>query len=78
MNKQTLLILLWEKQIKTIEVQGEKQTDALENLKDQNKQLVNVKDDYDYDNDYEDKLLHSKEREMFEDICKKGLIKLKK
>ena len=53
----------FEKQIKTIEDQGQKQTDALENLKDQNKQLVNVNDDY------EDKLLHSKERET------KGLIK---
>ena len=41
--------------IKTIEDQGEKQIDALKNLKDQNKQLVNV------DYDYEDKLLHLKE-----------------
>ena len=45
----------FEKQIKTIEDQGEKQIDALKNLKDQNKQLVNV------DYDYEDKLLHLKE-----------------
>ena len=28
-------------------------------------------------NDYEDKLLHSKEREVFEDIYKRGLIKQK-
>ena len=45
----------FEKQIKTIEDQGEKQIDALKNLKDQNKQLVNV------DYKYADKLLHSKE-----------------
>ena len=45
----------FEKQIKTIEDQGEKQIDALKNLKDQNKQLVNV------DYEYADKLLHSKE-----------------
>ena len=45
----------FEKQIKTIEDQGEKQIDALKNLKDQNKQLVNV------DYDYGDKLLHLKE-----------------
>ena len=61
-----------EKQIKTIEDQGEKQIDALENLKDQSKQLVNVND---HDDDYEDKLLHSKEREILENIYKKGLIK---
>ena len=45
----------FEKQIKTIEDQGEKQIDALKNLKDQNKQLVNV------DYDYGDKLLDLKE-----------------
>ena len=55
---------------KKIEDQGEKQIDALENLKDQEKKLVRV-------NDYEDKLLHSKEREVFEDIYKRGLIKQK-
>ena len=44
----------FEKQIKTIKDQGKKQVDALENLKDQSKQLVNINDDY------EDKLLHSK------------------
>ena len=61
---QNLLILLWEKllkkQIKTIEDQGEKQIDALK-LLEPKKQLVNANDDD------EDKLLHSKEREMFED-----------
>ena len=51
----------FEKQIKTIEDQGQKQIDALENLKDQNKQIVNVNDD----DDYEDKLLFSKERYIF-------------
>ena len=45
----------FEKQIKTIEDQGEKQIDALKNLKDQNEQLVNV------DYDCGDKLLHLKE-----------------
>ena len=61
----------FEKQIKTIEDQGQKQIDALENLKDQNKQIVNVNDD----DDYEDKLLLSKERYIFKDIYKKGFIK---
>ena len=70
MNKHNLLILLWEKLLKkkkTIEYQGEKQIDALENLKDQENKLVNDNDDN------EDKLSHSKEREIFEDIYKKRL-----
>ena len=58
----------FEKQIKTIENQG--QVDALKNLKDQNKQGVNVNDDY------EDKLLHSKEREIFRNIYNKRLDKI--
>ena len=74
MNKQSLLILLceeaFEKQIKTTEDQGEKQVDALENLRDQNKQLVNVNDDY------EDKLIHSKEREIFRNIYIKRIVKI--
>ena len=74
MNKQSLLILLceeaFEKQIKTTEDQGEKQVDALENLRDQNKQLVNVNDDY------EDKLIHSKEREIFRKIYIKRIVKI--
>ena len=57
----------FEKQIKTIEYQGQKQIDALENLKDQNKQLVN---------DDEDKLLFSKEREIFTNIYNKRLDKI--
>ena len=74
MNKQSLLILLceeaFEKQIKTTEDHGEKQVDALENLRDQNKQLVNVNDDY------EDKLIHSKEREIFRNIYIKRIVKI--
>ena len=74
MNKQNLLILLceeaFEKQIKTTEDQGEKQVDALENLRDQNKQLVNVNDDY------EDKLIHSKEQEIFRNIYIKRIVKI--
>ena len=46
----------FEKQIKTITNQGENHMGALGNLKDTNKQVVNINDDY------EDKLLHSKER----------------
>ena len=57
----------FEKQIKTIEDQGQRQIDALENLKDQNKQLVN---------DDEDKLLLSKEREIFTNIYNKRLDKI--
>ena len=56
--------------IKTIEDQGEKQIDALKNLKDQNKQLVNV------DYDYGDKLLHLKEWEIFRNIYNKSLDKI--
>ena len=58
------------KQIKTIQNQGEKQIDALENLKDTNKQVVKINDDY------EDKLLHSKEREIFWDIYNKRFDKI--
>ena len=57
----------FEKQIKTIEDQGQRQTDALEYLKDQNKQLVN---------DDEDKLFLSKEREIFTNIYNKRLDKI--
>ena len=38
---------------------------AIENLKDANKQVVNI------NGDNEDKLLHSKEREMFKNIYNK-------
>ena len=58
------------KQIKAIEDQGQKQVDALKNLKEQTKQLVNVKDC-----DDEEKLL-SKEREIFSNIYSKRLDKI--
>ena len=54
-----------EKQIKTIEDQGKKQVKAIQN----NKQLVNK-------DDYKDKLLLSKEREIFKDIYNKRLDKI--
>ena len=47
----------FEKQIKTIEDQGQKQVEALESLKDIENMLISI-------NDYEDKLLHSREREV--------------
>ena len=57
----------FEKQTKTIEDQGKKQVKAIQD----NKQLVNI------DNcDYKDKLLLSKEREIFKDIYNKRLDKL--
>ena len=59
----------FEKQIKTIEDQGEKQIDALKDLKDQNKQLDNI-------SDYKDDLLHSKERQIFKNIYSKMLDKI--
>ena len=52
-----------EKQGKTIEDQGEKQVKAI-----QDKQIVNINKD-----DYKDKLLLSKEREIFKDIYNKKL-----
>ena len=55
-----------EKQIKTIEDQGKKQVKAIQD----NKQIVN-KDDY-----YKDKLLLSREREIFKDIYNKRLDKI--
>ena len=64
------LVKAFEKQIKTFEDQGKKQVDALENLKDTNKQVVNINDDY------EDKLLHSKEQEIFRKIYNKSLDKI--
>ena len=56
----------FEKKKKTIEGKCQKQIDALENLKDQNKQLVND----------EEKLLLSKERETFTNIYNKRLDKI--
>ena len=57
------------KQIKTIEDQGKKQVKA---LKDHKKKLVNVN----VNDDYEDKLLHSKEREILRNIYNKKLDKI--
>ena len=59
----------FEKQIKTIENQGQKQVEALESLKDMENMLINI-------NDYEDKLLHSREREVFKYIYNKRLDKI--
>ena len=56
----------FEKQTKTIRDQGEKQIQAI-----QDKQLVNN------NVDYKDKLLLSKEREIFKDIYNKRLDKIK-
>ena len=56
----------FEKLIKTIEDQGEKQIKAIQ---DNKKQLIS-------DNDYKDKLLISKEREIFKDISNKRLDKI--
>ena len=56
-----------EKQRKTIEDQEEKQAKAIQD----NKQLVNINKD-----DYKNKLLLSKEREIFKDITNKKLNKI--
>ena len=56
-----------EKQIKTIEDQGKKQVKAIQD----NKQIVNK------DDDYKDKLLLSREREIFKNIYNKRLDKKK-
>ena len=55
----------FEKQTKTIEEQGEKQMKAIQ------EKPVNINTD-----DYKDKLLLSKEREIFKDICNKRLDKI--
>ena len=57
----------FEKQIKTIKDQGEKETKAI-----QDKQLVDINKDV----NYKDKLLLSKEREIFKDIYNKRLDKI--
>ena len=57
----------FEKQIKTIEDQGEKQIKAIQ---DYRKQLISG-------NDYKNRLLISKEREIFKDIHNKRLDKIK-
>ena len=57
------------KQTKTIEDQGEKQIKAIQDNKEQS---VNINNKYDYKN----KLLLSKEREIFKDIYNKRLDKI--
>ena len=57
----------FEKQVKTIEDQGKKQVKAIQD----NKQLVNINKD-----NYKDKLLLSKEREIFKDIYNNRLDKI--
>ena len=59
----------FRKQIETIEDKGQKETDALKDSKDQNKQLENI-------SDYKDDLLHSKEWEIFKNIYAKRLYKI--
>ena len=54
----------FEKQIKTIKDKGQKQIDALKNLKDQNKKLDNI-------SGYQDE-----EREIFQNIYSKRLDKI--
>ena len=58
---------VFEKHTKTIEDQGKKQVKAIQD----NKQLVNIIKD-----NYKDKLLLSKEREIFKDIYNKRLDKI--
>ena len=60
----------FEKQIKTIENQGKKQVKAIQD----NKQLVNI--NINKDDDYKNKLLLSKEREIFKDTYNKRLDKI--
>ena len=59
----------FEKQTKIIEDQGKNQVKAIQD----NKHLVNINKD---DDDYKDKLLLSKEREIFKDIYNKILDKI--
>ena len=58
----------FEKQIRAIKDQGIKQVKSIQD----NKQLVNINNN----DDYKDKLLHSKEREIFKDICNKRIDKI--
>ena len=58
----------FEKQTKTFTDQGIKQVKAIQD----NKKLFNINND----DDYKDKLLHSKEREIFKDIYNKRLDKI--
>ena len=60
----------FEKQVKTVEDQGEKHVKALENFKNKEKRLLNI-------NDYEDKSLLSKVPEIFKNIYNKRFDKIK-
>ena len=60
---------VFQKQTKTIEDQGEKQIKAIRHNKEQ---LVNINND----DNYKNKLLLSKEREIFKNICSKRLDKI--
>ena len=57
----------FEKQTKTIKDQEEEQIEAIQ---DNKKQLANINDDY------KNKLLLSKEREIFKNICNERLDKI--
>ena len=73
MNKLNLLILLWEKPLKknqkTIKDQGQKQIKAIQDNKEQ---LVNINND----DNYKNKLLLSRETEIFKSIYNKRLDKI--
>ena len=58
----------FEKQIKTIEDQGNKQVKVI-----QDKQIVNINNKNDYKDYYKDKLLFSRERDIFKGIYNKRL-----
>ena len=60
----------FEKQIKTIEDQGKKQIEALKNLKDNKEKQIDNADHY------KNKLLISKEREIFKNIYNERLDKI--
>ena len=61
----------FEKQIKTIEDQGENQIKAI-----QDKSMEKIRKHFDYDNDYKKELLISKERKIFRDIYHDRLYQL--
>ena len=61
----------FEKQIKTIEDQGENQLKAI-----QDKSMEKIRKHFDYDNDYKKELLISKERKIFRDIYHDRLYQL--
>ena len=71
MNKVNLLILLWEKLLKNKQkLLKIKEKNKIKAIKDNKEQSVNINS-----GDYKDKLLLSKEREIFKDICNKRLDK---